>query len=79
MVYHLAGLLRNATIFCILATEPPLSIAANMLAMEGLAEDHRLVKALVDWSGLAPSRVAAEIGAAATTITRPYKGQRRPG
>jgi hypothetical protein len=52
----------------------PLSTAANILAMEGLAEDHRLVKALVDWSGLAPSRVAAEIGAAATTITRPYKG-----
>jgi hypothetical protein len=51
------------------------SIAANLLAMEGLDEDHRLIKALVDWSGLPPSRVAAEIGAAATTITRPYKGK----
>lgn len=51
------------------------SIAANLLAMEGLDEDHKLVKALVEWSGLAPSRVAAEIGAAATTITRPYKAK----
>jgi phage repressor protein C with HTH and peptisase S24 domain len=43
--------------------------------MEGLAEDHRLIKELVDWAGLAPSRVAAEIGAAATTITRHYNGK----
>lgn len=51
------------------------SIAANLLAMEGLDEDHKLIKALVDWSELAPSRVASEIGAAATTITRPYKAK----
>jgi phage repressor protein C with HTH and peptisase S24 domain len=55
--------------------KPPLSIAANLLVMEGLAEDHKLIRALVDWSGLPPSRVAAEIGAAATTITRPHKGK----
>jgi SOS-response transcriptional repressor LexA len=46
-----------------------------MLAMQGIDEDHRLIKGLVDWSGLAPSRVAVEIGAAATTITRHYNNK----
>lgn len=53
---------------------PFVSISANMRTMEQVDEDHRLIKDLVDWSGLAPSRVAQEIGAAATTITRHYKG-----
>jgi hypothetical protein len=42
--------------------------------MDGLAEDHRLIKALVEWSGFAPSKVAQEAGLAATTVTRPYNG-----
>jgi SOS-response transcriptional repressor LexA len=55
-------------------TKPPVGILANIANMErGLAEDHQLIRDLVDWSGLAPSRVASEIGAAATTITRHYK------
>lgn len=51
------------------------SISANVVAMQGVEQDHLLIKELVDWSGLAPSRVAAEIGAAATTITRHYNGK----
>jgi phage repressor protein C with HTH and peptisase S24 domain len=55
-------------------TKPIFGTSANMLAMEGLAEDHRLIQGLVDWLQLPPSRVASEIGAAATTITRHYNG-----
>lgn len=51
-----------------------LSISANIALMEQVQEDHRLVRELVDWAGGVPSRVAAKIGAAATTITRHYKG-----
>lgn len=53
---------------------PLVSISANALFMSEIEDDHELIKALVDWAGGIPSRVAAEIGAAATTITRPYKG-----
>ncbi|WP_197018400.1 S24 family peptidase [Sphingomonas sp. URHD0057] len=38
-------------------------------------DDHQLVRDLVDWAGGIPSRVAKEIGAAATTITRHYNGK----
>jgi SOS-response transcriptional repressor LexA len=55
-------------------TEHRLSIPANITFMEGIEEDHRLIVSLVDWASMAPSRVASEIGAAATTITRHYKG-----
>jgi SOS-response transcriptional repressor LexA len=54
--------------------EPPLSISANLFHMGETDADHRLIRELVDWAGGIPSRVAAEIGAAATTITRHYKG-----
>lgn len=55
-------------------TERGLSIPANVYAMQGIEEDRQLIRGLVEWTGLAPSRVAVEIGAAATTITRHYKG-----
>lgn len=45
-----------------------------MVAMAQTTTDHDLIKSLVDWAGGVPSRVALEIGAAATTITRHYKG-----
>jgi hypothetical protein len=56
-------------------TERPFSIAANIAFMEqGLEKDHQLIKALVEWASLPPSRVASEAGLAATTITRHYRG-----
>jgi SOS-response transcriptional repressor LexA len=42
--------------------------------MEGIEEDRQLIRALVSYADMAPSRMATEIGAAATTITRHYKG-----
>lgn len=55
--------------------EHRLSISANVAFVEQIEADHRLIKALVDWAGGVPTRVAAEIGAAATTITRHYNGK----
>jgi hypothetical protein len=48
-----------------------------MAFMGQIEDDHRLIKALVDWAGGYPSRVAASIGVAATTITRHYRGTAR--
>jgi phage repressor protein C with HTH and peptisase S24 domain len=42
--------------------------------MEGLAEDQEIVRALVEWARMAPSKLAAEAGLAATTLTRAFKG-----
>jgi SOS-response transcriptional repressor LexA len=50
------------------------SISANLHHMEGLAEDHETVRALADWAKMAPSKLAAEAGLAATTLTRAFKG-----
>lgn len=53
---------------------PLLSISANLRFMEGLAEDQETVRSLVEWAKMAPSKLAAEAGLAATTLTRAYKG-----
>lgn len=42
--------------------------------MSGLDQDRQLLKALCDWAGLTPSRLAEESGLAATTILRPHNG-----
>lgn len=51
------------------------SVAANSWAMDGLAEDTALIRALSDFAGKKPSRIAADLGMAATTLTRPYGGK----
>jgi phage repressor protein C with HTH and peptisase S24 domain len=58
-----------------LCKEPPFSIRAKSALMdEGLETDHEFMKELVEWSKLAPSKVAAEAGLAATTVTRHVNG-----
>lgn len=47
---------------------------ANAVSVTGLEEDSALIKALVEWSGHKPAQIAARIGAANTTINRPFKG-----
>lgn len=42
--------------------------------MDGLESDMEMVKALAKHTRLAPSRLAKEIGVAATTLLRPYNG-----
>lgn len=42
--------------------------------MNGLEQDSRLLQALCEFAGLAPSRLAVESGLAATTILRPFNG-----
>lgn len=42
--------------------------------MDGLEQDRRLLRALCEFTGLQPSRLAAEAGLAATTILRPFNG-----
>src|SRR3546814_3314513 len=41
---------------------------------DGLAQDQKFVKALCQWANKAPSTLAREMGLAATTITRPFRG-----
>jgi phage repressor protein C with HTH and peptisase S24 domain len=55
---------------------PPDSIFATIDGMVGdsLEADNQLVRALVEWSSMAPSAVAKRAGVAATTILRPYNG-----
>jgi len=50
------------------------SIAANLLFMEGLEADSEFIRSLVTWARLSPSRLAAEAGLAATTVTRAFNG-----
>lgn len=51
------------------------SIHANLGLMEqGVEADQAFVRAIAKWARMAPSRVAAEAGLAATTITRAFKG-----
>lgn len=42
--------------------------------MDGLLSDQQLVQALCKWTKQTPTQVARDIGAAVTTISRPYKG-----
>lgn len=51
------------------------SFPANPRWMDGLAEDTALIKALCDYAGKKPSRIASDLGMAATTLTRPYAGK----
>lgn len=44
------------------------------MAGDRLADDAQLVRALVEWSSMAPSAVAKRAGLAATTLTRPFNG-----
>lgn len=52
-----------------------ISSDANWFFMEGLESDTELVRALAKHARMAPSTMAKEIGAAATTLLRPYKGK----
>lgn len=54
----------------------PFSICANSAWMDaGLEADQKLIKELVDWTKMGPSRVAKEAGLAATTLTRSFNGE----
>ena len=48
---------------------------ANSARMEGLAEDTRLINELCAWAGVKPSRMATDLGMAATTLARPASGK----
>lgn len=48
-----------------------ISCDANSWAMDGLEEDTELVRALCIYAKKKPSRIAADLGMAATTLTRP--------
>lgn len=43
--------------------------------MEDLTEDTRLINELCDWAGVKPSRMATDLGMAATTLARPASGK----
>jgi phage repressor protein C with HTH and peptisase S24 domain len=53
---------------------PPESIFANAFHMDGIEEDSRFIKALVDWLETTPAAVARKINVANTTINRHHKG-----
>ncbi len=48
---------------------------ANWLRMEGLEHDTRLINELCAWAGVKPSRMATDLGMAATTLARPASGK----
>lgn len=52
-----------------------ISIPANAWGMEGLEQDSKLINDLAEWAGKRPSRIAAELGMAVTTLTRPANGK----
>lgn len=52
-----------------------ISSAANGWGMDGLERDTELVNELSRWVGKKPSRIAADLGVAATTLTRPANGK----
>lgn len=54
---------------------PSVSIPAKYLHMDGLAEDQETIRSLSEWARMAPSKLAAEAGLAATTLTRAFKGK----
>lgn len=41
----------------------------------GLEDDSRLVRALCEWAGKTPSRLAKDAGLTPTTLTRPFNGE----
>lgn len=43
--------------------------------MDGLADDTKLINDLCDWAGVKPSRMATDLGMAATTLTRAANGK----
>lgn len=43
--------------------------------MTGLEEDTKLIRALCEWAGKTPSRLAKDAGLTPTTITRPFNGE----
>src|SRR3546814_18395394 len=58
---------------------PPRSTRTDTLfpyttLFRSLAQDQKFVKALCQWANKAPSTLAREMGLAATTITRPFRG-----
>jgi len=55
-------------------TARPFGISANIAAVDQVAADHQFVRGLVDWAALSVSRVASEIGVAASTLNRHYNG-----
>lgn len=54
---------------------PVISFDANGQGMDGLEADTRLINELCVWAGVKPSRMAADLGMAATTLTRPANGK----
>ncbi len=52
----------------------PLCMGANLPFMDSIERDALMIRELIEFLGKKPSRIASEIGVAATTITRPYKG-----
>ncbi len=42
--------------------------------MNGLEQDRRLLEALCEWAGVAPSRLGEEAGLSSTTVSRPMSG-----
>ena len=48
---------------------------ANCLRMEGLEHDTKLINDLCAWAGVKPSRMATDLGMAATTLARPASGK----
>lgn len=48
---------------------------ANQAAMDDLAADTKLINDLCAWAGKKPSRIASDLGMAATTLTRPANGK----
>lgn len=48
---------------------------ANPARMDGLADDTKLINDLCAWAGVKPSRLASDLGMAATTLTRPANGK----
>jgi len=54
---------------------PALSGFANPIAMDGFEADTKLINDLCAWAKKKPSRIAMELGMAATTLTRPAHGK----
>lgn len=48
---------------------------ANDWRMDGLEADTQLILSLSEWTGKKPSRIAADLGMAATTLARPASGK----
>lgn len=54
---------------------PPISVVANYDDMDGLEADTKLVLDLCAYAGKKPSRMATDLGMAATTLARPASGK----